>query len=63
MVDKNFKVCNQIYSQRTGAVRKVRGDHGIKPPALIGFIGKEGKGTVNRHADGKNKLGASPQLE
>jgi hypothetical protein len=41
----------------------VRGDHGIKPPALIGFIGKEGKGTVNRHADGKNKLGASPQLE
>jgi hypothetical protein len=32
----------------------VSGDHGIKPPALIGFIGKEGKGTINSHADGKD---------
>ena len=28
-------------------------DHGIEPPALIGFIGKDGKGTINRHTVGE----------
>jgi hypothetical protein len=46
-------VSNQIGSQGAGTGRKVGGDHGIEPPVLVGFIDKDGKGTVNNHAAGQ----------
>jgi len=45
-------VANQIGSQGAGTVGKVGRDNGVQPPVVFGFIDKNGKDTIYRHAAG-----------
>jgi hypothetical protein len=53
ILNQDFLIANQIGRQGAGTIRKVGSDNGIKPPIVVGWAGKDAKGTSDRHAAGQ----------